>query len=343
MRTGLPVNLDPLAPAAALEFGEMLLKGELGLPDRVPLLVVSGSAGNDYHRLAERADDLPCIVAVVGDPEHVPPAGDLAFASVHDPPRPWIGDPCGAELERCAAAIMATPRAAITLVQLLRISTRLGLRAGLVAESLSYGLLQGGPEHRAWLDRRGPRHTRASRRDIVRIAREDNRLDVVLSMPERRNAYGAAMRDGLIEALDLALADPSLAEVHLHGEGPVFCSGGDLGEFGTVADPVSAHLIRSIRSVGALINELGPRMAVHVHGACAGAGIELSAFAHHVVAAQGASFRLPEVAMGLIPGAGGTVSIPRRIGGQRMVWMSLTGEPVDVSTALAWGLVDEIA
>jgi enoyl-CoA hydratase/carnithine racemase len=80
-----------------------------------------------------------------------------------------------------------------------------------------------------------------------------------------------------------------------------------------------------------------------VHGACVGAGVELPAFASRVVADPGARFRLPEVAMGLVPGAGGTVSLPRRIGRQRTCRLALTGEWLDAETALRWGLVDELA
>ena len=71
-----------------------------------------------------------------------------------------------------------------------------------------------------------------------------------------------------------------------------------------------------------------------------GAGIELPAFARRVVAAEDAFFQLPELSLGLIPGAGGTVSIPRRIGRQRTARLALSGERLDAATALEWGLVD---
>jgi enoyl-CoA hydratase/carnithine racemase len=74
-----------------------------------------------------------------------------------------------------------------------------------------------------------------------------------------------------------------------------------------------------------------------------GAGVEVPAAAGRVVAAPDAVFRLPEVAMGLIPGAGGTVSIPRRIGRRRACWLAISGASLDARTALAWGLVDEVA
>ena len=68
----------------------------------------------------------------------------------------------------------------------------------------------------------------------------------------------------------------------------------------------------------------------------------MPAFARQVVAAEDAFFQLPEVAMGLVPGAGGTVSIPRRIGRQRTAYLALSGLRVDAATAHRWGLIDEI-
>ena len=80
-----------------------------------------------------------------------------------------------------------------------------------------------------------------------------------------------------------------------------------------------------------------------LHGACIGAGIELAAFAGRVEARDGTVIRLPELAMGLVPGAGGTVSLPRRIGRWRTTYLVLSGVPLDPSTALAWGLVDALS
>jgi enoyl-CoA hydratase/carnithine racemase len=73
-----------------------------------------------------------------------------------------------------------------------------------------------------------------------------------------------------------------------------------------------------------------------------GAGIELAACAGHVVATADTRIGLPEVAMGLIPGAGGTVSLPARIGRHRTAWLALTGRTLDAPTAHAWGLVDAL-
>jgi enoyl-CoA hydratase/carnithine racemase len=84
------------------------------------------------------------------------------------------------------------------------------------------------------------------------------------------------------------------------------------------------------------------RTRAELHGACIGAGIELAAYAGTVVARPNAFVQLPEVAMGLIPGAGGTVSLPRRIGRQRTAFLALTGRRIDAPTARDWGLVDRV-
>ena len=73
-----------------------------------------------------------------------------------------------------------------------------------------------------------------------------------------------------------------------------------------------------------------------------GAGIEMAAFAGRVVADEAAAISLPEIGIGLIPGAGGTVSLPRRIGRHRTALLALSGERISASTAVDWGLVDEI-
>jgi enoyl-CoA hydratase/carnithine racemase len=176
----------------------------------------------------------------------------------------------------------------------------------------------------------------------VLVERTDDELRITLNRPERRNAYGRELRDALVAALELAEWDDSIRRVHLDGAGPSFCSGGDLDEFGTTPDPVTAHLVRTRGGAALPLHRLTDRVEVRLHGACVGAGIELPAYASRVVAASDTRMRLPEVAMGLVPGAGGTVSIPRRIGRWRTFYLSLSGEYLDAATALAWGLVDEV-
>jgi enoyl-CoA hydratase/carnithine racemase len=177
----------------------------------------------------------------------------------------------------------------------------------------------------------------------VRVRRDGAQLRVTLDRPERRNAWSAAMRDAFVEALALAVADASIREIVIDGAGPAFCSGGDLEEFGTRPDPATAHAVRTTRSAARMLAACSERVRAELHGACVGAGVELAAFAAHVVAREGAFFQLPELSMGLIPGAGGTVSLPRRIGRQRTAWLALSGARLEAATALDWGLVDELA
>ena len=246
------------------------------------------------------------------------------------------------ELTACADGIGAAPLAAATLVQVLRAGVGLAPADGLVLESLAYATLQAGPEFGCWLAARSRRSTpRPTTAPVVRLERGAEELTITLDRPDRHNAFSARMRDALAEALALAAIDPSLAVV-LRGNGPSFCSGGDLDEFGTLSDPATAHLVRTTRSPARLLAEIGARVRAEVHGACVGAGIELAAFADRVVARPDTFVALPEVAMGLIPGAGGTVSLPRRIGRQRTAYLALSGRRLDVATAHAWGLVDAV-
>jgi hypothetical protein len=248
-----------------------------------------------------------------------------------------------AELAPILDAARRTPLAAMALVQLLRQSAGLDVHQGLIAESLVYSTLQSGPEFGRWLAGRPARPPRkANPEPAVRVNRREHRLRLTLNRPEQHNAFSAEMRDALVDGLRVAVCDPSLSEVVLDGAGPSFCSGGDLDEFGTLPDPATAHAIRSTRSPGRLLAACADRLCFELHGACVGAGVELPAFARRVVAAEDAVFQLPEVAMGLVPGAGGTVSLPRRIGRQRTAQLALSGRRLDAATALRWGLVDEL-
>ena len=176
----------------------------------------------------------------------------------------------------------------------------------------------------------------------VLTSRHDDELHIVLNRPHRHNAVTMALRDALSEALTLAAADDSITAVHLSGNGPSFCSGGDLGEFGSFPDPAIAHVTRLTRSPARLAHLIADKLHVHLHGSCMGAGIEVPALAHHVIADPDTVIALPELGLGLVPGAGGTASIPRRIGRQRTAALAFSGARIDAATALAWGLVDEI-
>lgn len=217
--------------------------------------------------------------------------------------------------------------------------------SGLVTESLAYSTLQSGGEFAAWLAAQGPRR-RHLQDDPVLCARTGGHLGIRFNRPDRHNAFSDRLRQGLLAGLDVARLDPSVVSVTLSGVGPSFCSGGDLDEFGLFTDAASAHLARSRHCPAAVLDRLrerlGAGLVARVHGAVLGSGLEMAAFCGRVVAAPDAVFGLPELALGLLPGAGGTVSIPRRIGRWRTSYLVLTGERITAPVAADWGLVDEI-
>jgi enoyl-CoA hydratase/carnithine racemase len=214
---------------------------------------------------------------------------------------------------------------------------------GVVTESLAYSALQSGPEFARWLAERGPARM-PEIADPVRAHRDGNTLRIAFNRPQRHNAFSTDARAALLEALTVARLDPSVDEVVLTGNGPSFCSGGDLAEFGTFSDPASAHLARTRHSpalvLDALATRLGRACRAEVHGQVLGSGLEMAAFCGHVVARPDAVFGLPELSLGLIPGAGGTVSVTRRIGRWRTAYLVLSGLSIDAETAVTWGLAD---
>lgn len=254
--------------------------------------------------------------------------------------RATVAEPAlDAAIDQLAAASAAAPIAAVTFVELLRFTEPLDAPGALLAESLAFSTLLAGPEFGRWLAQRAPAKPITPPRDPVVVAeRTGSELTITLNDPERHNAFTAAMRDQLVEALRVASTDASITRVHVQGAGPSFCAGGDVQEFGTTPDPASAHRIRTIRSAALLLHDLGDRLSIDVHGHAIGAGAELAAWSPNLRVFPTASFRLPEVAMGLIPGAGGTASLPRRIGRHRTAWLGLTGQPIGPERAKQWGL-----
>ena len=241
-----------------------------------------------------------------------------------------------------ARVVHEWPVASVALAVLLRGAERRSVADGLVAESAVYSVLQAGPEFARWRQTRPGRARSADEGPAVRVEREGERLVVTLSRPHVHNAFSARMRDELVEALAIAQSDSSISLVVLAGDGPSFSSGGDLDEFGSRPDPATAHVVRLERSPARAMAAVGPRVEARLHGACMGAGIELAAFGGRVVATSDAAIGLPEVTLGLIPGAGGTVSVTRRIGRHRTALLALTGKTIDAATASEWGLVDEV-
>ena len=251
------------------------------------------------------------------------------------------------ELDEILTTIERSPQAALAAVLLLRGVENRTIEESLIAESTTYSLLQGGAEFAQWKNQRVNREREDSGELEVLSERIDNHLIVTLNSPMRRNAYSSKMRTALAEILQLALIDESIQSITLRGNGSNFSSGGDLDEFGSFSDSVVAHISRLTSNVGTSLNQLrerlGTKLRCEMHGVNFGAGVELPAFAGWVVANRETRFCLPEIALGLVPGAGGTASLPRRIGRQRTTWLALTGRAIDAQKAFEWGLIDEIS
>nr|WP_156689284.1 enoyl-CoA hydratase/isomerase family protein [Mycobacterium sp. Marseille-P9652] len=295
----------------------------------------------------------------------VPPGVVVAVGKVAGAPEFWLEhatftlteDPCDdrrvvvvdsvaetlAEVtERCAR----WPHASAVCDDVLRAVDPAGpALAGVVTESLAYSTLQAGPEFARWLAERGPARM-PEIAEPVRARRDGDTLRVEFDRPQRHNAFSTDARAALLEALTVALLDPSVTGIVLRGNGPSFCSGGDLAEFGTLADPASAHLARTRHSpalaLDALTARLGRSCRAEVHGRVLGSGLEMAAFCGWVEAQNDSVFGLPELALGLIPGAGGTVSVSRRIGRWRTAYLVLSGRTIGADVALSWGLADAV-
>jgi len=276
-------------------------------PDIAPLCPVIG-VGDRAHPLAARLDAI---------------AGDEMDAL-------GLAQACGSQ-----------PLAAEVLVGLLRLLPAMSLEEGLVLESLAYATLQASASHREWIAGRSPAPTATGEGRVI-LEREDATLRMTLDRPEAGNAIDRPMRDALHEGLALANADREITQVILCARGKAFSLGADLGEFGTTRDPATAHAIRRRTLPANEAARCADRLHVHVDGACVGAGLELAAFASRLTATPRSWFQLPELAMGIIPGAGGCVSLTKRIGRQRTAELVLSGRRIGARRALEIGLVDAI-
>ena len=148
------------------------------------------------------------------------------------------------------------------------------------------------------------------------------------------HALRVAVRDGLGSAVD----DPAVKAIVLSGSGRAFSSGAEIREFNTPAALASPTLRELIAAI-----EGSPKPVVAaIHGFAMGGGLELSLGCHYRVASPGAKLALPEVKIGLLPGAGGTQRLPRAIGAERALEMIASGDPVASESAAGTPLIDEI-
>ncbi len=165
---------------------------------------------------------------------------------------------------------------------------------------------------------------------------------VALNRPTMLNAYNVQMRDDLYQVLRAVRDDPEVRVIILRGEGPAFSTGGDVSEFGSAPSPTAAREIRWRRDVwGTLLSLPQPTIAA-VHGYTVGGGMEMALLCDLCIAADDTIFFLPETALGMIPGVGGTQTTPRAIGLGRALDMVLTGRRVNAEEAVRIGLVNQV-
>jgi 3-hydroxyacyl-CoA dehydrogenase len=152
------------------------------------------------------------------------------------------------------------------------------------------------------------------------------------------NGLSHAVRAGISAALERAQADPSLRAIVLTGADGLFSAGADIREFGTPASTADPTLRRLID----LVETSAKPVIAAIAGTCLGGGLELALAAHYRVASADAKLGLPEVKLGLLPGAGGTQRLPRLVGVERAIDMIVSGEPVPATGLANTALLDQV-
>jgi enoyl-CoA hydratase/carnithine racemase len=177
-----------------------------------------------------------------------------------------------------------------------------------------------------------------SAKPAIQLARDERIVTLTLDRPEVLNAYDRRMRDEIFAALEWLHGEPEVTVLLVRGNGRAFSTGGDLREFGTAPSPVRAREIRQVRDVWRLWSTLPCVSIAAVHGHAAGGGLEMALLCDFVVCAANARLTLPETGLGLIPGVGGTQTLPRAVGLGRAAAMLLAGEELDGRAAARCGL-----
>jgi 3-hydroxyacyl-CoA dehydrogenase len=171
--------------------------------------------------------------------------------------------------------------------------------------------------------------------DVVDLAVDDG-IAVITSHHEPVNALSAIVRDGLTAAFEQALTDPAVKAIVLTCAGRTFFAGADIAEFGKPPKGASLHALFD-RIEGA-----DKPVVAAIHGTSLGGGFETAMVCHYRVAVPSAKVGLPEVKLGLLPGAGGTQRLPRIVGAAKALEMMTGGAPVGAKAGLAMGLIDEL-
>ncbi len=173
--------------------------------------------------------------------------------------------------------------------------------------------------------------------------KENHVAHVTLNRPHALNVYSVKMRDELFEVLSAIRDDPDVRVAVITGAGDkAFCAGADLSEFLTAPSPTIARRVRFGRDVWGLFLNLPQPLIAAVHGYVLGSGMEIALCCDIRIASEDARFGLPEVALGIIPAAGATQTLPRVVGRARALDMLLTNHWLSGKEAYEAGLVNAL-
>ena len=170
---------------------------------------------------------------------------------------------------------------------------------------------------------------------VTDYAVEDGIAVITLDSPPV-NALGATVRDGIAAAMPKAVDDAAVSAIVLICAGRTFIAGADISEFGKPPKGASLHEVLT------LMEGASKPIVAAIHGTALGGGLEVALTCHYRVAVPSAKLGLPEVKLGLLPGAGGTQRLPRIVGAAKALDMVTSGTPVSAKVAAETGLVDEL-
>jgi 3-hydroxyacyl-CoA dehydrogenase len=165
----------------------------------------------------------------------------------------------------------------------------------------------------------------------------DGDVAVILVDNPPVNALSHGVRSGIYENLQAARDDPSIKAIVIGCKGRTFIAGADITEFGKPPQSPGLHEVLS------LLDEIHKPTVAAIHGTALGGGLEVALACHFRVATESAKLGLPEVKLGILPGAGGTQRLPRLIGAEEALKMIVSGDPIGAAKAKDLGLIDELS
>jgi enoyl-CoA hydratase len=178
--------------------------------------------------------------------------------------------------------------------------------------------------------------------DLVRVDVAGGITELTLDNPPL-NLVTLEVTRRLHETLGRLAADPTVRVLIVTGAGTrAFCSGSDIAEFPSVADDVVGRKLALENAAWSRLDGFPRPTIAALNGLAFGGGLELAVCCDLLIAGADVRLALPEIKLGVFPGTGGTVRVPRRVGEGRAKELAFLGEPIDAQTALGWGLVNRV-